>query len=78
MVDAPGWFEPLVRGEAPFAVAGREGGGAEDEHVEAAGRGVVDPSCGEEPDGVQGGEVDLLGVDEGVGCAGAEVVDVVD
>ena len=77
VVHAPADFELFGRDELRPEPR-REGVGAEDDHVEAAGRRVVDPFGGEEADGMEGGEVDLLGVDELVVGRGAQVIDVVD
>ena len=62
VVYAPAWFQAVEGGDRRREARGL-GGGAEDDHVEATWGGVVDPFRGEEADGVEGGEVDLLGVD---------------
>lgn len=51
---------------------------AENGHIQPARRGVIDPFGREGADGVQGGEIELFGVDELVAGAFAYVVDVFD
>ena len=51
---------------------------AENNHIEPPRRRVVDPLRRELADGVKGGEVAFLGVNEVVSRGGAEIVDAVD
>ena len=76
VVNAPIHLELLLR-KILLAVARCKGIGAEDHHVEAAGRGIVNPFCGEETDGVQRGKINLFGVDEFVVGGGSHIVYVV-
>lgn len=51
---------------------------AENDHIQPARRGVIDPFGREGADGVQGGEIELLGINELVAGTFAHVVDIFD
>lgn len=63
IVDLPVQFDAFG-GALHFALAWSGGVGAQDDHVETAGRGIVDPFGCKTTDAVEGGEIDLFGGDE--------------
>ena len=78
VIHAPARLEAISRYQTLLVSCPARGkcGRAENQHVKAAGRGVVYPFCSEFADRMEGGKVALLGPDEGIGGAGTEVVDV--
>lgn len=76
VVDRP-LFLQAIHCKLALAPGRCHGVGTENDHVEAARRGVVDPFCGKKADGVKGGQVHLFGVDQFIFCRVAEIFDVV-
>lgn len=62
VVDHPFFFH-AVNCDPALAILGCRDVGAEDDDVEAARRSIVYPFCCKKADRLEGGKVDLLGVD---------------